>query len=164
MYQNYTTMETALTLKLVFTIPEDHEARLISQFVDSIPTEIILEDTSQTGRQLQTAVNLNWEYFKHQVKENLESTPGKEIYAQRKIDIETVFGRMKCVFGMRRTHVRGKQSVYNDIGMMLMSMNLTKLALEARRRAEAFRNHFSKSKKCTEVIQNMDNFIAFFII
>ena len=106
-----------------------------------------------TGRQRQTAVNLNWEYFKHQAKENLESTPGKEIYAQRKIDIETVFGRMKGVFGMRRTHVRGKQSVYNDIGMMLMSMNLTKLALKARRRAEALRNHFSKSKKCTEGIQ-----------
>ena len=49
MYQNYTTMETALTLKLDFTIPEDYEARLISRFVDSIPTEIILEDTSHTG-------------------------------------------------------------------------------------------------------------------
>ena len=42
-------METALTLKLDFTIPEDYEARLISRFVDSIPTEIILEDTSHTG-------------------------------------------------------------------------------------------------------------------
>jgi hypothetical protein len=34
MYQNYTTMETALTLQLDFTIPNDHEARLISRFVD----------------------------------------------------------------------------------------------------------------------------------
>ena len=50
MYQNYTTMETALTLQLDFTIPNDHEARLISRFVDSIPTEILLEDTSHTGR------------------------------------------------------------------------------------------------------------------
>ena len=60
---------------------------------------------------------------------------------------------MKGVFSMRRTHVRGKQAVYNDIGVMLMSMNLTKLAIESRRRAEALRNHFSKSKKCTEGIQ-----------
>lgn len=37
MYQNYNTMETALTLQLDFTIPSDHEARLISRFVDSIP-------------------------------------------------------------------------------------------------------------------------------
>ena len=35
---------------------------------------------------------------------------------------------------MRRTHVRGKQAVHNDIGIMLMSMNLTKLALEAKKR------------------------------
>ena len=60
------------------------------------------------GRQRQTAVNYNWEYFKHQAKENLESTPGKEIYAQSKIDVEIVFGRMKGVFGIHRTHVRGK--------------------------------------------------------
>ena len=32
MYQNYNTMETALTLQLDFTIPSDHEARLISRF------------------------------------------------------------------------------------------------------------------------------------
>lgn len=50
MYQQYTTMETALTLQLDFTIPTDHEARLISRFVDSIPAEILLEETSHTGR------------------------------------------------------------------------------------------------------------------
>lgn len=50
MYQNYTTMETALTLQLDFTIPNDHEARLISRFVDSIPTEVLLDETSHTGR------------------------------------------------------------------------------------------------------------------
>ena len=50
MYQNYTTMEPALTLQLDFTIPNDHEARLISRFVDSIPTEVLLDETSHTGR------------------------------------------------------------------------------------------------------------------
>lgn len=50
MYQQYTTIDTALTLQLDFTIPKDHEVRLISRFVDSIPTEILLEDTSHTGR------------------------------------------------------------------------------------------------------------------
>ena len=105
------------------------------------------------GRQRQTAVNNNWEYFKHKAKENLESTPGKEIYAQRKIDIETVFGRMKGVFGMRRAHVRGKQEVHNDIGIMLMSMNLTKLAIEARRQAEASRSSSIKNIKCDKTIR-----------
>lgn len=105
------------------------------------------------GRQRHTAVNNNWEYFKHKAKENIESKPGKEIYAQRKIDIETVFGRMKGVFGMRRAHVRGKQAVHNDIGIMLMSMNLMKLAIEARRKAEAFRDHFNKNKNRAETIK-----------
>lgn len=50
MYQQYTTMETALILNIPFTIPENHEARLISRFVDSIPESVLLEDTSHTGR------------------------------------------------------------------------------------------------------------------
>ena len=50
MYQNYSTMETALPLQVTFSIPENHEARLISRFVDAIPQEFLLEDTSRTGR------------------------------------------------------------------------------------------------------------------
>ncbi|WP_233487676.1 transposase [Aerococcus sp. 1KP-2016] len=95
--------------------------------------------------------------FKHHVKENLESDHGKAIYAQRKIDVETIFGRLKGVFGMRRTHVRGKQAVHSDTGMMLMSMNLTKLALEVRRKPEAFQHKSVKNK-------NRDETITFMII
>lgn len=113
-----------------------------------------------TGRQRQTAMNNNWEYFKHKAKENLESETGKDIYAQRKIDVETVFGRLKGVFGMRRVHVRGKQAVHNDIGIMLMSMNLTKLAIEARRKAKAFQNNFTQNKNRNETIRNLIDFIA----
>ncbi len=58
---------------------------------------------------------------------------------------------------MRRTRVRGKQAVHTDIGMMLMSMNLTKLALEARREAEAFQHKSVKNK-------NRDETITFMII
>ena len=107
------------------------------------------------GAQRSTSVNYNWEYLKQHVKENLESDHGKSIYAQRKIDIETVFGRLKGVFGMRKTHFRGKQAVYNDIGIMLMSMNLTKLAIEARRKAMAFQSHSFKNKNRDEIIKNL---------
>ena len=34
---------------------------------------------------------------------------------------------MKRDFGVRRTHLRGQKSVENDIGLVLMSMNLVKL-------------------------------------
>ena len=115
------------------------------------------------GNQRQTAVNNNWEYFKHKAKENLESETGKDIYAQRKIDVETVFGRMKGVFGMRRVHVRGKQAVHNDIGIMLMSMNLTKLAIEARRKTKVFQHKPSQNKNRSETIRQLIVFTAIFL-
>ncbi len=37
-------------LKLDFSIPAKHIASVISEFVDSIPNEVILETTSNTGR------------------------------------------------------------------------------------------------------------------
>ena len=98
------------------------------------------------GKLRTTSVNYNWEYFKQQVKENLESETGKRIYAQRKIDVETVFGRMKGHFGMRRVHVLGKQAVHNDIGLMLMAMNLTKLMLELGRWTAQFSHHSTKKE------------------
>ncbi|HFH9917350.1 TPA: transposase, partial [Streptococcus suis] len=56
------------------------------------------------------------------------SKEGARIYAKRKVDVEPVFGRMKGVFGVRRVHVRGQKVVETEIGFLLMSMNLTKLA------------------------------------
>lgn len=41
MYQNYTTGQTALTLNLDFTIPNNHLANTISCFVDSIPEDVL---------------------------------------------------------------------------------------------------------------------------
>ncbi|HFI0373997.1 TPA: transposase, partial [Streptococcus suis] len=69
-----------------------------------------------------------WNYFKNFVKEELTSKEGARIYAKRKVDVEPVFGRMKGVFGVRRVHVRGQKVVETEIGFLLMSMNLTKLA------------------------------------
>lgn len=50
MYQNYITGQTTLSLNLDFSIPVNHIASVISEFVDSIPNEVILETTSNTGR------------------------------------------------------------------------------------------------------------------
>lgn len=71
----------------------------------------------------------------------------------RKIDVETIFDRLKGVFGMRRAHVRGKQALHNNIGIMLMSMNLTKLALEARRRVATFYDYSATHKNRNESIR-----------
>ncbi|WP_162252733.1 transposase, partial [Lactobacillus amylovorus] len=50
MYQNYITGQTTLSLNLDFSIPANHIASVISDFVDSIPNEVILGTTSDTGR------------------------------------------------------------------------------------------------------------------
>lgn len=43
----------------------------------------------------------------------------------RKYDVESVFGHLKNVFGMRRTHLRGKKKVETDVGIAFM-MNINK--------------------------------------
>ena len=50
MHQNYITGQTTLSLNLDFSIPANRIASVISEFVDSIPNEVILETTSNTGR------------------------------------------------------------------------------------------------------------------
>ena len=94
---------------------------------------------------------------------SLESDYGKALYAQCKIDVETIFDRLKGGIGTRRTHVRGKNVAPTDIGMMLMSMNLTKLSLEARRKAEAFQHKAAKNKKRDEAITFMIIHRVFYI-
>ena len=80
-----------------------------------------------TGQQRQIRMNQVWESYKETIKEALHSDRGSSIYAQRKIEVEPVFGQMKRNFGMRRTHVRGKNAVHNDIGLLFLGMNLQRL-------------------------------------
>ena len=41
-------------------------------------------------------MNENWEYFKSKQRELLSAPETGQIYAQRKIDVEPVFGKMKA--------------------------------------------------------------------
>lgn len=90
-------------------------------------TELDRLAKTPSGRQRQMQVNPTWNYYKERIKENLSSEAGRKIYRRRKFDVEPIFGRMKRDFGVRRTHLRGQKAVENDIGLVLMSMNLTKL-------------------------------------
>lgn len=83
---------------------------------------------TKSGNQRTMSVNPVWESYKAQARETLASESGSQKQSQRKIDVETVFGRMKRNFGVRRTHVRGNDGVRNDLGILLMTMNLMKLA------------------------------------
>ena len=50
MYKDYNTNQLSLEVNLAYDIPRSHEARMISLFVDSIPSQVLLEETSHTGR------------------------------------------------------------------------------------------------------------------
>ena len=86
-------------------------------------------------------VNPTWNYYKAKVKDTLSSDEGKAIYRRRKFDVEPVFGHLKRDFGIRRTHLRGQQAVENDIGLALMTLNLTKLGQSISRLATNFINN-----------------------
>ena len=68
--------------------------------------EQLVKTTS--GRQRQVRYNPNWQYLKEKVKEVLQSEEDRHIY------------------GMRRTHLRGKEKVEIDIVIAFMMMNLKK--------------------------------------
>lgn len=87
-----------------------------------------LEKLAKTpsGRQRQVRYNPSWQYLKEKAKEVLQSDEGKRIYSIRKYDVEPIFGHLKNVFGMRRTHLRGKKKVETDVGLAFMMMNLSK--------------------------------------
>ncbi len=48
------------------------------------------------------------------------------VYKYVKHEKEGVFGHLKNVFSMRRLHLRGQVKVENDLGLMLMTINLKK--------------------------------------
>ena len=81
---------------------------------------------TKSGRQRQVRYNPNWQYLKEKAKAVLQSPEGSHIYRMRKYAVEPIFGHLKNVFGMRRTHLRGKKKVETDVGIAFMMMNLSK--------------------------------------
>ncbi|HGK2206737.1 TPA: transposase, partial [Streptococcus pneumoniae] len=53
-------------------------------------------------------------------------SPQRQIFAQRKIDAEPVFGQIKACLGYKRCNLRGKRQVRIDMGLVLMANNLLK--------------------------------------
>ena len=60
------------------------------------------------------------------IKEALYSDHRSRIYAQRKIEVEPVFGQMKQNFGML-SHFRGRNVIHNDLGLLFLVITLQRL-------------------------------------
>ena len=73
--------------------------------------------------------NYNWEYFKSQINKSFQER-NKNIYSQRKIDVEPVFGFMKAILGFTRMSVRGLNKVKRELGFVLMALNIRKVVAQ----------------------------------
>ncbi len=86
---------------------------------------------AQEGNHRKLMVNENWEQQKEYVRTKLSEEKAGNLYRQRKIDVEPVFGFLKANLGFTRFSVRGKSKVENEIGLALMAVNLRKYVLRA---------------------------------
>lgn len=71
-------------------------------------------------------INERYQALKQQETEKLLSQEGSRIFAQRKVDVEPVFGQVKACLGYTRCNLRGRRKVKIDMGLVLMANNLKK--------------------------------------
>ena len=77
-------------------------------------------------------VNPELEYFKAKQKILLSSKETVPIYARRKMYVETLFGWMKASLGFNRFMLRGIDKVRKETGIIIMALNMQKLAVRER--------------------------------
>ena len=71
-------------------------------------------------------INERYQYLKQKEAQALLSPEGSQVFAQRKVDVEPVFGQIKACLGYKRCNLRGKRQVKIDMGLALMANNLIK--------------------------------------
>ena len=71
-------------------------------------------------------VNERYQVLKRKESQVLLSDEGSHIFAQRKVDVEPVFGQIKACLGYKRCNLRGRRQVKIDMGLVLMANNLLK--------------------------------------
>lgn len=82
---------------------------------------------AQGNRSIQVSFRLR--ELRALAREKLLSEHGKTLRAQRSIDVETVFGRIKQDWGFRRFLLRGLEKVTTEWGLLCIAHNLYKLAV-----------------------------------
>lgn len=83
---------------------------------------------TQAAGHRQIKVNFRLWQLRAQAKEKLLSEEGQALRAQRSVEVESVFGRLKQDWGFRRFFLRGIQKVKTEWGLLCMAHNLAKLA------------------------------------
>jgi transposase len=81
---------------------------------------------SQDNRRIQVSEQLN--SMKKAAANNLCSEVGLRLRAQRGVEVEPVFGRLKSNWGFRRFRLRGLEKVHTEWGLLSIAHNLAKVA------------------------------------
>lgn len=66
--------------------------------------------------------------YRRQARENLTSEQGVALRKKRAVDVETVFGNIKQNMRFRRFHLRGREKVNTEWGLVCIAHNMRKLA------------------------------------
>ena len=88
--------------------------------------KVYYADEPEIAPQKGLYINERYQHLKAKECQALLSPEGRQIFAQRKIDVEPVFGQIKACLGYKRCSLRGKRQVKIDMGLVLMANNLLK--------------------------------------
>ena len=88
---------------------------------------------AKEGKNRRLNINPTWEYIKIKANEKIESKETASYYAQRKIDVETVFGNIKQNMKFKRFHVRGAEKIFKEMGLVFLAHNFRKLVTRVRK-------------------------------
>ena len=88
--------------------------------------KVYYADEPKSAPQKGLYINERYQHLKTKECQTLLSPEGRQIFAQRKIDVEPVFGQIKACLGYKRWNLRGKRQVRIDMGLILMANNLLK--------------------------------------
>ena len=99
----------------------------IYECADCSDCPLKLQCTKAQGNR-QVHLNMVYEEMKAKVKTALEDEVLSALYAQRKIDVESVFGNLKGNLSFTRFLLRGLLKTRTEFGLVAMAHNLRKLA------------------------------------
>ena len=83
-------------------------------------------DKSESASQKGLYSNERYEDLKTKEYQVHLSPQGRQIFAQRKVDVEPVFEQIKAYLGYKRCDLRGERQVRIGMGLVLMANNLLK--------------------------------------
>lgn len=89
---------------IVFTIPNIRKTQ--TDFQQEI--KVYYADEPESAPQKGLYINERYQHLKTKECQALLSPKGRQIFAQRKIDVEPVFGQIKACLGYKRCNLRGK--------------------------------------------------------